>query len=79
MEGYRFDRLSENNLHNLVSLYLDCFHLKIDLDFLVKKYNTRSFGAQFIGFLAFENTTNACAGYYGVFPMAAQLNIFENY
>lgn len=73
MKGYRFERLSNENLHNLVSLYQDCFHLKIDKDFLIKKYNTRSFGAQFIGFLAFEETTNACAGYYGVFPMTAQV------
>jgi len=69
MEGYRFVRLSEDNLFNLVYLYKDCFDLKVDLDFLKKKYNTISFGAGYIGFLAFEKETNEPAGYYGVFPV----------
>jgi hypothetical protein len=74
MEEYRFDRLSKENLHNLVYLYRDCFNLKINLGFLEKKYDTISFGVKYIGFLAFEIKTNEPAGYYGVFPISGQIN-----
>jgi len=73
MELYRFDRLSNDNLYNLVYLYKDCFNLSIDLEFLRKKYDTISFGSEYIGFLAFEKSTSELAGYYGVFPMLGKI------
>ena len=74
MEEYRFDRLSQNNLYNLISLYRDCFKLKVDIEFLRKKYDTISFGTELIGFIAFDKKTNEAAGYYGVFPMLASIS-----
>jgi hypothetical protein len=41
---------------------------------LKRKYNTSSFGAEFIGFFAIDTTTNLPAGYYGVFPIYCELN-----
>lgn len=69
MELYRFERLSKENLHCLKELYRVCFNVKVGLEFLLKKYDTISFGVEYLGFLAFEKETNELAGYYGVFPM----------
>lgn len=41
MNEYRFERLSKENLHQLIYLYKDCFGLSIDIQFLEKKYNTK--------------------------------------
>lgn len=69
MEEYRYERLSAMNLHQLVKLYAAAFHIKTSTDFLQKKYQTATFGAQFIGFLAFVKHTDEVAAYYGVFPV----------
>ncbi len=69
LKDYRIERLSKQNLFNLVGLYKDCFNLKVGLDFLGKKYNTQAFGASYVGYLAFPVNSNAPAAYYGVFPM----------
>jgi len=72
MNGYRIERLTESSLFNLVKLYKDCFNLKVDLEFLKLKYNTRVFGAEYIGFLAFAEESQEPVAYYGVFPIVCK-------
>jgi GNAT superfamily N-acetyltransferase len=67
MSDYRFERLNESNFKDLVFLYKHSFGLSPDLNFLKKKYDTQSFGLNYIGFIAYSNT-NEPAAYYGVFP-----------
>jgi len=74
MKEYKIERVSKENLHNLIFLYKKCFNLKSDLKFFEKRYNTISFGAEYLGFLAFEKKSNTPVGYYGVLPMQAQIN-----
>ena len=60
------------NIHHLVPLYRAAFHLRVTIPFLLKKYDTRSLGVEFIGFIAFTSTGMA-VGYYGVIPCFFQL------
>ncbi|PBQ31148.1 hypothetical protein CNR22_05005 [Sphingobacteriaceae bacterium] len=73
MDNYKFVRVSEENLFQLVSLYRESFNSKVSVDFLKKKFDTAAFGSAYIGFLALDNKTDEPAGYYGVFPLLAQI------
>jgi hypothetical protein len=78
MKEYVYERLSGENLHNLIFLYQECFNVRINLDFLKKKYNTAPFGAAYVGYIAFEKETREVAGYYGVFPVLAKTSMKRN-
>lgn len=71
MSEYRFERLADANLKDLLFLYRHSFNETESLDFLQKKYNTTSFGLKNVGFIAYS-ITNQPAAYYGVFPVKAQ-------
>ena len=64
---YRIEKLSSQNIHLLVPLYREVFQQTITLSFLLKKYNTRSLGVEFIGFIALTSE-DTVAAYYGVIP-----------
>ncbi|MBA4055136.1 MAG: hypothetical protein C0490_10515 [Marivirga sp.] len=64
---YRIEKLSAQNIHHLIPLYQAVFKQTVTFSFFQKKYNTRSLGVEFIGFIAFTPTGMA-AGYYGVIP-----------
>lgn len=70
---YLIERLSSQNIHHLVSLYRSAFHQSILLSVLIKKYDTKAFGIEYIGFIALTPQGNAAA-YYGVIPCAFLLN-----
>jgi len=70
---YSFERLNKGSLKHLVYLYERVFKIKTTTDFLEKKYNTAYTGISYIGYLAFD-TENKPAGYYGVFPMMAEID-----
>jgi hypothetical protein len=69
---YRIEKLSEQNIQHLVPLYRAAFHQSVLPSYLLKKYNTRSLGVEFIGFIAFTPKAVAAA-YYGVIPCLFQL------
>lgn len=73
MSEYRFERLSDTNLKDLLFLYKHAFNENESFDFLKKKYDTSCFGLKNIGFIAYSNK-NEPAAYYGVFPVKAQFN-----
>ncbi len=69
MNNYKFERLSNKNLKDLVFLYQESFNEKTNLEFLQKKYDTHSFGLSFVGYVAYDSVSNEPAAYYGVFPI----------
>ena len=73
MSEYRFERLSDANLTDLLFLYKHAFKEKETISFLKKKYDTSCFGLKNIGFIAYSSS-NETAAYYGVFPVKAQIN-----
>ena len=66
-EEYIFERLSETRLKDIQYLYKACFNETVSIDFLQKKYDTKSFGAEYTGYIAYS-PAGAPAAYYGVFP-----------
>jgi len=68
MSEFRIERLSEQNLSDLILLYKQAFGQDVEIDFLRKKFNTSVFGTKYLGFIAYSNT-NTAAAYYGVFPV----------
>jgi hypothetical protein len=73
MSEYRFERLSDANLKDLLFLYKHAFNENESLDFLKKKYNTSFFGLKNLGFIAYSSS-NEPAAYYGAFPVKAQFD-----
>jgi hypothetical protein len=70
---YRIEKLSAKNIHDLIPLFKTVFHEKVTPKFLLKKYDTRSVGPEFVGFIAYSPQEKAVA-YYGVIPCFFQLN-----
>lgn len=70
---YRIEKLSAETIRHLVPLYKAAFHQKVSYKFLLKKYDTRSVGPEFIGFIAYTSEGLAVA-FYGVIPCFFQLN-----
>jgi hypothetical protein len=69
---YRVERLSPENMPLLVQLYQQVFKKKATVEFFRKKYATKSFGAEHIGYLAFDKN-NFPAAFYGVIPCLFQI------
>ena len=67
MEIYSVERLTAANIGRLVYLYKEVFHQKITGNFLLQKYDTKIFGTEFIGFIAFTQS-NLPMAFYGVIP-----------
>jgi GNAT acetyltransferase-like protein len=70
---YRIEQLSSANIHHLIPLYRATFQKAVTLSHLLKKYETASLGAAFIGFIAFTRTGEAAA-YYGAIPCIFAIN-----
>lgn len=70
---YRIEKLSAENIRHLIPLYKTVFHETVSQKFLLKKYDTRSIGPEFVGFIAYTPHGKAVA-YYGVIPCFFQLN-----
>jgi hypothetical protein len=67
MSEYQIERLSDSNLTALQTLYRLVYRKTVTLEVLRGKYDTRSFGATWIGFLAFT-AKHEPAAFYGVIP-----------
>jgi hypothetical protein len=70
---YRIEKLSAENIRDLIPLFKTVFHETVSLNFLLKKYDTRSVGPEFVGFIAYT-PQGLAAAYYGVIPCFFQLN-----
>jgi len=67
MPEYLIERLSINNLDHLKNLYYSTYSKVVSIEFLKGKYNTKVYGATWLGFIAFINDRKAAA-FYGVIP-----------
>lgn len=70
LSKYRFERLSANNLHHLITLFKLVFNKNITLQELIKKYDTSYLGVQYLGHIAFEG--NQPVAYGGYIPCMFQ-------
>lgn len=70
---YYFERLSTLNMHFLASLYMDVYKKKVTADFFLRKYNTKNFGVEYIGHIAFTKEKFPAA-FYGVIPCHFRIN-----
>jgi GNAT superfamily N-acetyltransferase len=66
-EEYTFERISPVRLKDIQYLYKACFNEDVSGEFLAKKYDTKNFGAENTGYIAYDNQGSPAA-YYGVFP-----------
>ncbi len=73
MNEYKFVRLDDDNLKDLLFLYKHAFNEVTDLSFLQKKYDTTFTGIKHVGFIAYHSSTNEPAAYYGVFPLKLEI------
>jgi hypothetical protein len=67
LKEYKVERISKATLHFLEKLLSDVYGRNISVKYLEQKFNTAAFGAEYIGFLAFDHNYMAVA-YYGVLP-----------
>src|ERR1700743_2931318 len=70
---YRVVRLSESNLHDLDELDKTVYHTVRPPHFFHRKYATAYTGAQYLGYIAYDDRGTAIA-YYGVMPCFLQYN-----
>jgi hypothetical protein len=71
VKNFVIHRLSYENLPLLKKLFKQTFGKSVSLQCLADKYNTKSFGVEYIGFLALT-LDNSPAAFYGVIPCHIQ-------
>ncbi|MCA1324321.1 GNAT family N-acetyltransferase [Herbaspirillum sp. alder98] len=73
MSDYNLIRLDSSNFADLLGLMEVVNGSTPDGHQLRKKYDTRAFGAENLGYLAYKQGEKIAAAYYGVFPMRVML------
>jgi hypothetical protein len=73
-QNYRFEKLTKENIKDLVPIYKNAFKKDVSLDFLYKKQNTSFAGPSYLGYIAYA-PDGEVAAFYGVFACYA---IYEN-
>lgn len=73
VSSYRFERVSETNLHNLVSIFEANNGFSQSLSYFKSKFNTGYTGVSYVGFFAFSPEGEPAA-FYGVYPCFINLN-----
>src|SRR5690349_10058338 len=68
VEEYYFERLTPENISDLVSIYKEAFGKVVTVDFLNNKNNTAWCGISYAGYIAYASATKTPAAFYGVFP-----------
>lgn len=67
MSQYKFKRVSENNVADLLFIYKDAFDKELNILEFKQKQNTKEFGDKYVGFIAYDQNNNPSA-FYGVYP-----------
>ncbi len=70
---YSFEKLSGDNIGDLVPIYKSAFHKGISKQALEQKFDTSFTGFKNVGFIAYSSE-NEPAAFYGVFPCMADYN-----
>ncbi len=71
---YRFVRISEKNLKDFRLLGKNAFGTEQTEQDSKKLFNTRDWGKDYIGYLAYSTATGNVAAFYGIFPCFAEYN-----
>ena len=66
-KNYRIERISPENIYDLIPLYRDVFGIKVTRQFIEKKYDTAYLGVGYYGHLAYDEQGKP-TGYYGAIP-----------
>ena len=74
MDQYRFEQISPDNYPAFIGLAKDAFLVDFSLDDVQRLLDTKSFGVDHIGFLAFHNPTGQAAAFYGIFPCFVEID-----
>lgn len=67
MADYRFEKLCDENLKDLLAIYESAYGKAPDIEAVKKKFDTSAFGHKQMGFIAYS-PQNEPAAFYGVFP-----------
>ena len=73
MSDYRFERVSKNNVKDLLIIYKDAFDKELNIVEFKKKQNTKEFGDSYVGFIAYDQN-NTPSAFYGVYPCKIEYN-----
>lgn len=65
---FRFERLSADNIGDLLPLYFDAFKENRPLEKIKAKFDTSAFGARNLAYIAYDSSNNIAA-FYALFPV----------
>ena len=71
---YRFVRISEKTLKDFKTLGKNAFGVEHTDEEIKKLFDTRAWGKDYIGYLAYSEATNETAAFYGIYPCFAEYN-----
>ncbi|NVK63618.1 MAG: GNAT family N-acetyltransferase [Flavobacteriales bacterium] len=71
--AYRFERVSQANISDLVYLMKSVHGQSKPKEYYERKFSTKQFGADYIGFFAYAESHEPAA-YYGVYPYQLEIN-----
>jgi hypothetical protein len=74
MDQYRFERISPDNYPQFIGLAKDAFAVDFSLEDARRLFDTKSFGVDHVGFLAFHTDTGEAAAFYGIFPCFVEID-----
>ncbi len=66
LSGYNIVRVTKNLLEDLIPLYKEVLQKEYSIEHLQKKFDTESFGAEYIGYVAYWE--NKAIAFYAIFP-----------
>jgi len=67
MNGYRFERLTPDNIRDILPIFEQSFKKKMEVEYLRQRYETSMFGHSYIAYIAYAPTGEAAA-FFGVLP-----------
>ena len=70
---YRIEKLTDDNIADLLPIYKSAFSTDIELSELRAKFDTSNFGLKNVGFIAYSSEGEGAA-FYGVFPCEVLIN-----
>ncbi len=73
-QNYQFKRISAQLLEDFARLAKNAFGVEATVEENKKLFDTCAYGSDYLGFLAYDETGETAAGFYGVFPVFVEYN-----
>src|SRR5437867_704369 len=73
-DEYEFARMSESKFDDFALLARDAHSVELTHDEIRALFDTREWGTDYIGFMAYHQTTGEAAAFYGIFPCLVEYN-----